>query len=200
MESIMFRIMNLKELHQLEEEIEQIDDVQEREARTILVEQIMEKITDYDVHVREYAYHQAVQALSNRGITFEPVDREPIVIEWDRQIDSLVSAETKQTAKHYTDQFRWHLFSFELLSAIQGDQARTAFNEIEKNELYLFFDYADESYRVKNAHLLTADDVEALRENSSLNLSDMYFFDPLNKWTYIKPHEEYCGPYLFKAD
>jgi hypothetical protein len=28
----------------------------------------------------------------------------------------------------------------------------------------------------------------------------MYFFDPANRWTYVKPHEEYCGPYFFKID
>lgn len=200
MESIIFRIMNLKELHKLEEEIEKMSDAQEREARTRLIEQIVEKITDYDVHVREYAYQQAVQALIDRGIILESVAREPIITEWDNQFDSLVSAEAKQAAKHYTNQFRWHLFSFKLLPAVQGDQARTAFNEIDKRELYLFFDYADETYRVKNAHLLTADDIEALREYSSLNLSDMYFYDPLNKWTYIKPHEEYCGPYFYKVE
>lgn len=200
MESIIFRIMNLKELHQLEEEIEKMSDSQEREARTRLIEQILEKITDYDVHVREYAYQQAVQALIDRGIILESVAREPIITEWDNQFDRLVSTEAKQAAKHYTNQFRWHLFSFELLPAVQGDQARIAFNKIKKEELYLFFDYADETYRIKNAHLLTADDVEALRENSSLNLSDMYVYDPLNKWTYIKPHEEYCGPYFFKAE
>lgn len=126
MESIIFRIMNLKELHQLEEEIEKMSDAQERDARTRLIEQIVEKITDYDVHVREYAYQQA--------------------------------------AKHYTNQFRWHLFSFELLPAVQGDQARTAFDEIKKGELYLFFDYADETYRVKNAHLLTANVNDARRD------------------------------------
>lgn len=200
MESIIFRIMNLKELHQLEEEIEKISDTQEREARTKLIEQIVEKITDYDVHVRKYAYQQVVQALIDRGIILEPVIREPIITEWDNHFDCLVSDEAKQAAKYYSNQFRWHLFSFELLPAIQGDQARAAFNESKKGELYLFFDYADETYRVKNAHLLTADDIEALRENSSLNLSDMYFYDPLNKWTYIKPHEEYCGPYFFKAE
>ena len=200
MESIMFRIINLNELYQLEEEIEKMGDSQERETRTRLIEQIMEKITDYDVHVREYAYQQSVQNLVNRGIIFEPVSRESVVTEWDKQFDSLVSAETKKATKHYTNQFRWHLFSFELIPAVHEDQARIAFNEIEKGELYLFFDYADETYRVKNAHLLTAEDVEALRENSSLNLSDMYFYDPLNKWTYIKPHEEYCGPYFFKVE
>ena len=67
MESIMFRIMNLKELHQLEEEIDQMDDAKEKKARSQLIEQIMEKITDYDVHVREYAYQQAIQSLVNRG-------------------------------------------------------------------------------------------------------------------------------------
>ena len=199
MESILFRIMNLQELHQLKDEIEQIGDAQEREARTRLVGQIMEKITDYDVHVREYAYQQAVHVLINRGIIFEPVDREPIVTEWDSQFDSLVSTDAKQSAQHYTNQFRWHLFSFELLPAIQGDKARTAFDKWNKQELYLFFDYADEAYRVKNAHLLTSKDVESLRENSSLDHSDMYFFDPLNSWIYVKPHEEYCGPYFFQA-
>lgn len=71
----MFRIMNLKELHQLEEEIDQMDDAKEKEARSQLIEQIMEKITDYDVHVREYAYQQAIQSLVNRGITYAPTDR-----------------------------------------------------------------------------------------------------------------------------
>lgn len=199
MESILFRIMNLQELHQLEDEIEQMDDVREREARTRLIDQIMERITDYDVHVREYAYKKAIQSLVERGIIFEPVDRTPVITKWDNQFDSLVSNDSKQAAPHYSDQFRWHLFSFELLPAIQGDDARVAFNNMSKLEMYLFFDYADEAYWIKNAYLLTADDVEALRENSPLNLSDMYFFDPTAQWTYIKPHEEYCGPYFFQV-
>lgn len=74
------------------------------------------------------------------------------------------STQNWQAAKHYTNQFRWHLFSFELLPAVQGDQARTAFDEIKKGELYLFFDYADETYRVKNAHLLTANVNDARRD------------------------------------
>lgn len=45
----MFCIMNLDELHRLEEEIEQLEDVQEKEVRGRLIERLMEKITDYDV-------------------------------------------------------------------------------------------------------------------------------------------------------
>ena len=199
MESIMFRIMNLKGLHQLEDEIEQMSDVEERNTRAKLIEQIMEKVTDYDVHIREYAYRQSIQTLIDRGIAFETVNRDSIVEKWDHQFDALVSAEAKQTAKHYTNQFRWHLFSFELLPAVQEDAARSTFDEMQKQELYMFFDYAEEAYCIKNAHLLTSADVEALRENSSLDRSDMYLFDPNNRWTYVKPHEEYCGPYFFQA-
>ena len=82
---------------------------------------------------------------------------------------------------------------------MQGDEARTAFDKMNKQELFLFFDHADEAYKLKNAHLLTSEDVESLRENSSLNHSDMYFFDPLNRWIYVKSHEECCGPYFFQA-
>jgi len=199
MESIMFRIMNINELHRLYEELELIDDATEKEAREHLLDSILEKITDYDVHVHLYAYKQAVNALLTRGVILEPVERESIVAEWDKCFDSLVSHEMKQATKHYSDQFRWHLFSFELLSALQGEDARQMFDRIAKSELYLFFDYDDRAFRVKNAELLTADDFEHLREFSPLNLSDMYFFDPVAKWTYIKPHEIYCGPYYFST-
>ena len=47
--------------------MDQSDDATEREARTQLIEQIMAKITDYDVHVRGYAYQQAIQSLLNRA-------------------------------------------------------------------------------------------------------------------------------------
>ena len=111
----------------------------------------------------------------------------------------MVSIETKHSTQHYSDQFRWHLFSFELLAADQNDSARAAFNSAQKNELYLFFDWADEAYRIQNAHLLTAEDMDTLRENSPLNYSDMYLFDPVSKWTYVRPHEAYCGPYYYKV-
>jgi len=200
MESIIFRIMNLNEFHKLLSEIEEMTDETEKEARLKLMEEIQEKITDYDVHVREYAYRQTIKDLIDRGIVIESADRKAVVTAWDDQFDRLVSAEVKKASEHYTNQFRWHIFSFELLFALQRDEARKAFDEMPKTELYLFFDYSEECYRIRNVHLLTAKDVEDLRKESSLGLSDMYFFDPVNKWTYIKTHEEYCGPYFCKVD
>jgi len=198
MESIIFRIMNLKEVFELREEIDRSADAEEREARHRFLDEIEEKIADYDVHIREYAYKQSLKSLTDRGIVFQPVEREGVVALWDKQFDSLVSAEAKASARNYSDQFRWHLFSFELLPAIKEDESRKVFDEMKKDELYLFFDYCDEAYLVKNAHLLTAGDIEALRENSSLDRSDMYFFASAGRWTYVKTHEDYLGPYFVK--
>ena len=200
MESIMFRIMNLKELHLLDQEIQQMQDPTEREVRSELIDRIMEAVTDYDVHVRNYAYQKMIEQIVERGVLLEPVDRQSVVREWDERFDLLVTQTQKNTALHYTDQFRWHLFSFELLPAISGDEARGMFDREEKRDLYLFFDYSDNAYLVKNANLLTAEDVDTLRNYGPLELSDLYFFDPVNHWTYVKPHEEYCGPYYFKAN
>jgi len=196
MKSLYWRIIDQKEWFRLHEEIEAMEDEAERSARELLLEKIQESITDYDVHTREYAFRQSINKLLERGIALEAVDREPITEQWDRDFSARVSASAKAAAKHYSDQFRWHLFSFELLPAVTGEEARKAFDRQPRQELYVFFDYAPECFRVKNAHLLCAADVEALRENSSLNHSDMYFYDPLHHWTYIRPHEDHCGPYF----
>lgn len=140
---------------------------------------------------------QTIQGLLDRGITIEPMDPAAVVSQWDACFDSLVSGEAKRAAEHYSDQFRWHLFSFGLLPARQGDEARKAFNERDKQELYLFFDRIEQAYVIKNAHLLTAADIEAVKENSPLDYMDLYFYVPKEKWTYVKTHEEYCGPYFF---
>ena len=197
MESIMFRIMNLNELHKLQEEIENISDSAERDARTALIDGITEKVTEYDVHIRNYEYKKAIKAVFGRGIAVQKIDREQITAKWDAAIDSLVPPARKQAEKYYTDQFRWHIFSFELLGCASGEEAKKAFDSADKSELYLFFDYADEAYKVDNAYLLTSSDIDAVWENSPLDYSDIYLFNPKEKWTYIKPHEEDCGPYFF---
>lgn len=197
MESIMHRIINWSGLWELQEEIRQLENETERDTRNHLLLRALDAITDYDVHVREYAWKQTIQDLLDRGIAIEPIDRAMVVSQWDACFDSLVSDEAKRAAEHYSDQFRWHLFSFDLLPAVQGDEARAAFDRVEKQELYLFFDRVDLCYLIKNAHLLTAADIEVVKENSPLDYMDMYFFNPAGEWSYVKTHEEYCGPYFF---
>ena len=108
-----------------------------------------------------------------------------MLAEWNRLFDNPVSAAVKESTPQYSDQFRWHLFSFDLLPSLQADSARTAFDAADKDTLYLFFECTDEAYILQNAHLLTADDIETIKENSPLEQMDLYFLDSVRKWTYI---------------
>ena len=199
MENIKMHMISLHEVFDLEGKTFELSDRDEAKTRFELLDQIRLKINAYNNHIRQYAYKQAVQALMDRGIIFEPVERDSVANKWDACFDSLVSEEAKLSARHYSDQFRWHLFSFELLTAVKEDEARKVFDEMKKDAFYLFFEYSEEAYLVKNAHLLTAGDAEALCEHA-FDKSDIYFFSPVDKWTFVRTHEKNIGPYFFKVD
>lgn len=142
---------------------------------------------------------ERLKNLIDKGVLFLHVPKKPIVEQWDKEFDALVSEDAKENKKNYSDQFKWHLFSFDLLPALTNDEAKAAFDKEEKHELYLFFEYTEESYIIGNANLLTSKDIDELFEKSDLNSSDFYFFDPLNSWTYVIPHEKELGPYFYKT-
>ena len=158
------------------------------------------KEPDADVENLSEEESERLKNLIDKGVLFLHVPKKPIVEQWDKEFDTLVSEEAKENKKNYSDQFKWHLFSFDLLPALTGNEAKAAFDKEEKHELYLFFEYAEQTYIIGNANLLTSKDIDELFEKSDLESSDFYFFDPLNSWTYVIPHEEEeLGPYFYKA-
>ncbi|MBQ6684730.1 MAG: hypothetical protein IJM99_01340, partial [Firmicutes bacterium] len=124
MERYEARIINLEEYYRLEEEFDRMEDPKEREMRLELLEKVMEAAMDLDVHITEFMYTKKRDELEERGIVFTSTEREPVVKAWDEMFDALVSKEDKASKKFYSDQFRWHLFSFELLDAVRGDEAK----------------------------------------------------------------------------
>ena len=199
MERYEARILNLMEYYTVEEEFSKFEDETEREIRLELLENVMNAAMDLDVHISEYLYKKKIGELNDREICFTAIGREPVVKAWDAMFDSLVSLEEKAAAKHYSDQFRWHLFSFELLKAVTGEEAKKRFDKTEKDELYLFYDYDDSCYRVTGASELTTKDIEELSEYGKFDSADKYFFDPKGKWCYVVTHEATCGPYFYRG-
>ena len=199
MESIALKILNLNAIVELEEENERLQDIKEKEIRRRLIDEIWYKISDYDAHIFEFNYNEYMNKLSERGIGFVPIEKELVSEQWDALFSSLVSEDTKRNKKHYSDQFKWHLFSFELLPATYASAAQEDFDAQIKDTLYMFFQYAREAYLIKDAYLLKADDLNVLGEFSTMEKADMYVFNPSAKWTYVKTHEASCGPYFFCA-
>jgi len=200
MERYEARILNLIEYYTLEEEFSRFEDETEREIRLALLEKVMEAAMDLDVHITEFMYTKKRDELEERGIAFTSTEREAVVKAWDEMFDALVSKEEKDSKKFYSDQFRWHLFSFELLDAVKGDEAKALFDRAEKDELYLFYDYDDRCFCVTGASKLTTADIDELCEYGKFDSADKYFFDPKGKWCYVVTHEITCGPYFYRIN
>ena len=161
-------------------------------TRQEMLSEIMELIREYYLHVNEYDYKQFCEELLERGIRFTPVNDRTTKAKWTKLFAASVPKE-KRKEVHF-EQFRWHLFSFELLDALTEDDARAAFDAEPKDAVYLFWQHTKKAYLLENAHLLKAEDLD----HDFIPHPDMYLFSPEGKWTYIHTHESMCGPYFYK--
>lgn len=175
------------------QEIGALDDVEEAAAREKLLDELQEKILDYNQHIYEYNHRQHCKAIEARGLRFKSISKRTAVRKWDAFFASELSPETKKEI-HYR-QFKWHMFSYEKVNAKAGANAKRAFNCCKKDGAYLFFQCKDEAWYIENAQLLAAAD---LRVDESFQLADMYLFDENGKWAYAQTHEGSCGPYFLR--
>ena len=172
------------------EKIRAIPDEAERSKQEEMLQEIFDKIIDWDDYLHEYEYKQHCQEVLSRGVKAISLDWQTVAAQWD----DLFAAKMPQAVRdeiHY-EQFKWHLFSYNKLSALQADQARASFNQQEKDTAYVLFQYENRAYRLENASLLKAEDLD-------VDSSDVYIFDEQRRWTYVHTHELQCGPYFYQA-
>ena len=178
-----------------ETEIEALADREEAAVREKLLEEINEKVLDYNAHINAYNYAQHCKAVEARGLIFKPISKRTVTRKWDAFFASKISPEEKR--KIYYSSFKWHMFSYEKIEALKGDDAKRAFDRCEKESAYLFIQCTDEAWRIENAQLLTSAD---LGVDCSFERADVYIFDVKGKWAYARTHESDCGPYFLCAD
>ncbi len=85
----------------------------------------------------------------------------------------------------------WHIFSFELLpngTFLKGEEAKDAFDLQNKVNAIMYLPFQKET---KEADM-TAEEIDSFTE--------CYVVSKDKTWTYIKTHEEMCGPYFFKKE
>ncbi|WP_458407853.1 DUF4275 family protein [Anaerotignum sp.] len=169
-----------------------LSDEKEKETRLSLLRNIQNAALEWDIHMQEYEYKQFCKELTDRGIRFTPFDERTTKAKWTKLFAAPIPKEDRKLV-HF-EQYKWHLFSFELLPALKDDEARAAFDAQEKDTVYLFLQHTKEAYRVENAHLFKAEDFD----HDFIPFPDIYIFSPEGKWTYIHTHEIMCGPYFYK--
>lgn len=124
--------------------------------------------------------------LTRRGLRFTRIEKAAsIKAAWTRLFTKGVPADVLHDI--YYHKYRWHIYSYEKAVCLTGDDARNAFDETAKNELYIFFQDAAYGYKIENAQLLTSEDIDW---RNDCEHSDAYIFDPESGWTYVKTHED----------
>ena len=111
------------------EKIRAIPDEAERSKQEEMLQEIFDKIIDWDNYLHEYEYKQHCQEVLSRGVKAISLDWQMVAAQWD----DLFAAKMPQAVRdeiHY-EQFKWHIFSYNKLSALQADQARASFNQQE---------------------------------------------------------------------
>jgi hypothetical protein len=176
-----------------ETEIEALADREEAAVREKLLEEINKTVMDYNAHIDAYNYAQHCKAIEARGLIFKPISKKTATRKWDTFFAANLSPEEKR--KIYYSSFKWHMFSYEMCDAIKGEAANRGFDSCQKASAYIFIQCTNEAWRVENAQLLTAAD---LNVDYDFERADVYVFDVSGQWAYVRTHESDCGPYFLR--
>lgn len=95
----------------------------------------------------------------------------------------------------YLDGYLWHVFSYEERECLEKEQANQAFNNVFKNQCYVFYQHSDYAFIIEDAASVK---VNNFIEKDDLYESDVYIVDKGFTWTYVNTHEGNCGPYFSK--
>lgn len=103
----------------------------------------------------------------------------------------------KEIEKHVkaTGNYIWHIFSWELLDKslyLTDEAAKKAYDKIDKSDAVFIDWFEDEETKDITWELESA--------NSLDSFAEVYVVDKDFKWTYIKTHENTCGPYFMKRN
>ncbi|MFQ6178852.1 DUF4275 family protein [Bacillus paranthracis] len=113
---------------------------------------------------------------------------------WEDNFANHLSDEEKEDIFLYGDKYRcgylWHIFSYEKKKCLEGKEAENTFHNEGKKECYIFYQHCDDVLLIKDASLLSMDDMYK---------GDIYIADREFTWTFVKTHEHrWCGPYFAK--
>ncbi|MGI8305282.1 DUF4275 family protein [Bacillus paranthracis] len=113
---------------------------------------------------------------------------------WEDNFANHLSDEEKEDIFLYGDKYRcgylWHIFSYEKKKCVEGKEAENTFHNEGKKECYIFYQHCDDVLLIKDASLLSMDDMYK---------GDIYIVDREFTWTFVKTHEHrWYGPYFAK--
>lgn len=133
-----------------------------------------------------------VDKLRLRSISIEVLDNvgKELREQWEEKFTGNLS--NTQKSKIHLNQYLWHIFSYQQVEHLSGQEAVKSFNLIKKSECFIFYQHDEVAIKLINSKDIKAEDFE--------NENDIYLVDKNMTWTYVHTHEDSCGPYFYKIN
>ena len=109
----------------------------------------------------------------------------------NKWIDAFMEYQNKKLPYH---NFLWELIDSNYMDLLEKKEANNAFDRVNKQYCYIFFQKSNDVLQVKFASAMKARDL--FNENG--DYSDVYVVDKGFNWTYVIPHEVDYGPYFYR--
>ena len=152
-------------------------------------------------------WDKKLEGLQKSSVQFEPVDRYPIIDEWDNtfgvaiededDLDEVGEWEDSMAPQLYS---RWADFKFMEIPPRSAETAWAEFAFAQKEDMYLFFDKSEDVFHIIHPELLREMDIGALWRTAPEEYKDMYFFSPKHRWTFVIPSDRTKGPFFLKRE
>jgi len=131
--------------------------------------------------------------LSGKGILFERIlDYETVAALKNNWLTNFAAG--VNTDDIHIDEFMWHVFSYERLPCMKGDEATARFLAQAKAHCYILFQSHNYAYYLEHAATLAPNDFV---NDLDFNSSDLYVVSKSFNWTYVVTHESTVGPYYY---
>lgn len=133
-----------------------------------------------------------VEKLRLKNVSIEVLDN--VGKEYRKQWEERFAGNLSKTQKSeiYLNQYLWHIFSYQQVEHLSGQEAIEAFNFIKKSECFIFYQHDKAVIKLINSKDINAEDFD--------NEDDIYLVDKNVTWTYVHTHEDSCGPYFHKIN
>ena len=114
--------------------------------------------------------------------------------EWLEHFAKNISKSTLRKKVIGRGNFLWHIFSWDIVDKdkyLVGNHARKEFNNVDKSEAKYFYLWEEKPSVKLVRKEMDAEYIDKYEE--------VYVVASDWSWTYIKTHEENCGPYFYRV-
>ncbi|MFP3156413.1 DUF4275 family protein [Lachnospiraceae bacterium ZAX-1] len=170
--------------------ISEIEDDREREKQSKILDQIINNVHTINNLEIDQKRNEKIDYVKSRGVEITKINQsiQAIKGKWIAKFAANVAHNIKQEID--LESYLWHIFSFEIVVASCKKTAKRKFDQKEKDGVFLFYQFGNDVFFVKNAGSLKATDFDLE--------DDIYVVDEKFQWTYVKTHELQCGPYFYE--